>query len=82
MQSVHQKPDIHELIGEQQIVSVVEDRPQFDGTGRGVDLVIHRGQSAALDHMSLRPVIRLGGEFRAGFEPQHDRSNAVFRHRK
>src|SRR5579863_961102 len=37
LQSVHQQPGVHELVGEQTVVFVIEERPQLHRTCSGID---------------------------------------------
>src|SRR5271156_1768581 len=56
LQSVHQQPGVHELVGEQTVVFVIEERPQLHRTCSGIDLVVEGQQLSGRDLCQLRPI--------------------------
>ena len=53
LQRAHAQPHIHELVGKQRIVFIVELRLQPQGAGGDVDLIVQRGQHALGQHFLL-----------------------------
>src|ERR1700685_299618 len=56
-QGVHKQPGVDELVGEQSIVFVIEERAQFDRSGSGIDLVVEGEELSGGDFSQLRPII-------------------------
>src|SRR5580704_8847490 len=56
LQSVHQQPGVYELVGEQSVVFVIEERPQLHRTCSGIDLVVESQELSGRDLRQLRPI--------------------------
>ena len=48
-QRLQQQAGIHELVGKERVVFIVKDGAQFQGSGRGIDLVVSRFQLSGGD---------------------------------
>ena len=59
---LHHQPDVHKLVGEQNIVRVLEDCLQLIGAGGRVDLVVDRQQFASVQQLGVGAVIGLNGK--------------------
>src|SRR5208282_3399664 len=62
LQSVYQQPRIHELVGEEGIVFVVEERPHLNRASGGVDLVVEGEELASAELGLLRAIESIHGE--------------------
>ena len=63
-QGIHQQPYIDELLREERIVLVVENRLQLRGAGGIVDLVIHGHQRAGRQFFGIVAVIGIHRQMR------------------
>ncbi len=79
---VDQKPDVDELLREQDPVGIVERRPHLDGAGGHVDLAVKGGQRPGRQRMDIVPVEHRDRKLRVGIEPRRDALQIVLGRRE
>ena len=74
--------DVDELVREQLLVGVLEDRPEADRSRGRVDLIVHRAERAPRQEGRLGAVPRLDRRRVVGPQRVEDRRQIDFRHRE
>ncbi len=81
-QRIHQQVHVHELLGEQRVILVVEHRLQPRRARRAVDLVVHREERARRDLLRVVAVERLHRQMRALPQLLRDLRQRILRNRE